>query len=400
MSTLVEQRGPQRWCAATALPCILIFAIISGCTQKASTGPAPPEAIVSEVISKRITDWDEFTGRFQAVESVQVRPRASGYIDEVLFHEGQKVRKNDVLFVIDRRPYQADYDRARAGLALANSQYELAKLEAERVQKLKDSGAVSREELDQRLSLLNQQEANVTASKAALDSAALLLSFTRVTAPIDGLASRAEVTRGNLVTGGNEGGTLLTTLVSVDPIYVYFEGDENAYLRYQALARGGERASSRNVRNPVRVGLSDEEGFPHEGRMDFVDNQLNVTTGTIVGRAVLENKEGRFTPGMFARIQLLGSAEHDAILIEERAVGTDQSQSFVLVVGSDNKLEYRAIELGRSVDGLRIVRKGLNPGDVIVTAGLQRVRPGMQIVPKMAPMGSSGDAPPQPAKSS
>ena len=373
---------------AAAMLCLAGVALTSGCSKEMAA-PPPPETMVAQVISRRITDWDEFTGRFQAVESVEVRPRASGYIDQVLFREGQLVKKDDVLFVIDRRPYQADYDRARAGLALANSQYELAKLEAERVQKLKDSGAVSREELDQRVSLLNQQEAGVTAAKAALDSAGLMLSFTKVTAPIDGRVSRAEVTRGNLVTGGNTGGTLLTTIVSLDPIYVYFEGDENAYLRYTALARQGERSSSRDVRNPVRVGLSDEQGFPHEGRMDFVDNQLNVTTGTIRGRAVLDNREGRFTPGLFARIQLLGTSEHDAILIEERAIGTDQSQNFVLVVGKDNKLEYRAVELGRSTDGLRIVRKGLKPDEVIVTAGLQRVRPGMQITPKLAPMGAN-----------
>lgn len=389
MSAARDRRAARCRCAAATILCLSGVVLASGCSETTNAVAAAPETVVAQVISRRITDWDEFTGRFQAVESVEVRPRASGYIDQVLFREGQLVKKDEVLFVIDRRPYQADYDRARAGLALANSQYELAKLEAERVQKLKDSGAVSREELDQRLSLLSQQEAGVTGAKAALDSAALMLSFTKVIAPIDGRVSRAEVTRGNLVTGGNEGGTLLTTIVSLDPIYVYFEGDENAYLRYTALARQGERASSRDINNPVRVGLADELGFPHEGRMDFVDNQLNVTTGTIRGRAVLDNKEGRFTPGLFARLQLLGTAEHDAILIEERAVGTDQSQNFVLLVGKDNKLEYRAVQLGRSTDGLRIVRKGLGPGDVIVTAGLQRVRPGMQITPKLVPMGAS-----------
>jgi RND family efflux transporter MFP subunit len=378
------------------LQCVLLGVAVSGCAKKTDPAAAPPEAIVAQVISKRITDWDEFTGRFQAVESVEVRPRASGYIDQVLFREGQLVKRDEVLFVIDRRPYQADYDRARAGLALASSQLELAKLEAERVKKLKDSGAVSREELDQRLSVLSQQEAGVAAAKAALDSATLMLSFTRVVAPIEGRVSRAEVTRGNLVTGGNVGGTLLTTIVSLDPIYVYFDGDENAYLRYVALAREGERSSSRDVNNPVRIGLADEVGFPHEGRMDFVDNQLNVTTGTIRGRAVLDNKEGRFTPGLFARVQLLGSAEHDAILIEERAVGTDQSQNFVLVLGADNKLEYRAVELGRSTEGLRIVRKGLQPSDVIVTAGLQRLRPGMQVSPKRVAMGASDTPAPAP----
>jgi RND family efflux transporter MFP subunit len=343
---------------------------------------------VAKVISKRIQDWDEFTGRFQAIDTVEVRPRASGYIEQVLFREGQAVKKDDVLVIIDPRPYQADYDRAKAGLELAKSQQELASLEAARVQTLKDSGAVSREELDERLSNLNQQQASVAGAKAALANAALMLSFTKVRAPFDGRASRAEVTRGNLVTGGNNGGTLLTTIVSVDPIYVYFEGDENTYLRYNQLAREGGRPSSRDARNPVRIGLSNEQGFPHEGYMDFVDNQLDVRTGTIRARAVLDNKQGQFTPGMFARVQLLGSGEYDAILIEDRAVGTDQSQNFVLVVGPDNKLEYRAIEAGRILaGGLRIVRKGLKADDVVVVSGLQRVRPGAQVKPNMLTMG-------------
>jgi RND family efflux transporter MFP subunit len=362
--------------------------MLNGCSKGQPDAPPAPEVTVAKVISKRIKDWDEYTGRFQAVDTVEVRPRVSGYIDQVLFDEGKAVKKDEVLVIIDPRPYQADYDRAKAGLELARSQLELAKLEAARVQKLKDSGAVSHEELDERLSALHQQEASVAASKAALDNAALQLSFTKVRAPFDGRASRAEVTRGNLVTGGNNGGTLLTTVVSVDPIYVYFEGDENAYLRYNQLAREGERPSSRDARNPVRVGLANEQGFPHEGYMDFVDNQLDVRTGTIRARAVLENKQGLFTPGMFARIQLLGSGEYDAIVIEDRAVGTDQSQSFVLVLGPDNKLQYRAIQPGRILDGgLRIVRKGLKPEDVIVVSGLQRVRPGAQVKPNMVTMG-------------
>lgn len=382
----------ERWRAPSSLTgqgCVVVLATILpllGCKPSAPPAATAPEIATAQVVSKRIKDWDEYTGRFQAVDSVEVRPRASGYIDEVKFREGQQVKQGDVLFVIDQRPYKADYDRARAGLELARSQYELAKLEAARAQKLKDSGAVSREELDTRLSQLNQQEASVSAARASLDSAALMLSFTKVLAPIDGRVSRAEVTKGNLVTGGNEGGTLLTTLVSVDPIYVYFEGDENAYLRYQSMARQGERNSSRDAHNPVRVGLADETGFPHEGHMDFVDNQLDVRTGTIRARAVLSNREGRFTPGLFARVQLLGSAEYDAVLVNDTAIGTDQSQRFVLVVGPNDTLQYRPVQLGRNVDGLRVIRKGLNAGEQIVVGGLQRVRPGMQIKPALGQM--------------
>ena len=268
--------------------------------------------MVAQVLSQKITDWDEYSGRFQAIDTVEVRPRVSGYIDRVLFREGQAVKQGETLIVIDPRPYQADFDRAKAGLELAKAQRELATLEAERVHKLKDSGAVSQEELDERVSALHQQEASVAAAQAAFNAAALNLSFTTVQAPFGGVASRAEVTRGNLVTGGNNGGTLLTTIVSTDPMYVYFEGDEHAYLRYQELSRSGARQSSRDYANPVRVGLANEEGFPHEGRMDFVDNQLNVRTGTIRARAMLDNKEGRFTPGMFARVQLLGIGEREA----------------------------------------------------------------------------------------
>src|SRR5262245_24627853 len=365
-----------------------LTASLVGCGKTANAPPPPPEVIVAQVLAQKIIDWDEYTGRFQAIDTVEVRPRVSGYIDRVLFREGQAVKKGDTLIVIDPRPYQADYDRAKAGLELAKSQRELAQLEAERVHRLKDSGAVSQEELDERVSALHQQEASVASAQAALNAAALNLSFTKVQAPVAGQTSRAEVTRGNLVTGGNNGGTLLTTIVSTDPVYVYFEGDENAYLHYNELARSGERPSSRNVANPVRVGLANEDGFPHEGHMDFVDNQLNVRTGTIRARAVLDNKAGLFTPGMFARVQLLGSSEHEAILIEERAIGTDQTQNYVLVLDAGNKVEYRSVQLGRAIQGLRIVRKGLKSGETIVVNGLQRVRPGTQVTPKRVTMGA------------
>jgi RND family efflux transporter MFP subunit len=221
------------------------------------------------------------------------------------------------------------------------------------------------------------------------------MSFTRVTSPIDGRVSRAEITRGNLVTGGSNGGTFLTSVVSIDPIYLYFEGDEATYLRYIQMARAGERPSSRDAPNPVRVGLANEEGFPHVGTMDFVDNQVNSQTGTIRARAVLQNKDGLYIPGLFARVQLLGSSEYTAILIDDRAVNTDQSQKYVLLLASGNKVEYRRVKLGRVIDGLRVVREGLEPGDVIVVNGAQRVHPGIVVAPQTVAMQGDVSVPDQ-----
>jgi RND family efflux transporter MFP subunit len=364
---------------------------ITSCTKSGGGASAPPapQVNVAQVLERRVKDWDEFTGRFQAVESVEIRPRVSGYIDEVAFKEGGQVKRGDLLFIIDPRPYKAEADHAAADVKRYKTALELAQIELTRVQRLKDSGAVSQEELDERKSTVAQAEANVAASAATLESAALNQDFTRVTSPIAGRVGRAEVTRGNLVTGGTNGGTLLTTVQSIDPIYVYFEGDEQAYLRYNQMARAGERPSSRDAANPVRVGLANEEGFPHSGVMDFVDNQLNAQTGTIRGRAVLENKDSLFTPGMFARVQLLGSSEYSAILIDDDAVNTDQNQKYVLIVGPDNKIEYRRVKLGRLIDGLRIVREGLKAGDVIVVSGAQRVHPGVTVSPQRVSMGTN-----------
>src|SRR5580693_1282951 len=281
---------------------------VGGCgnSGRGAAAPPPPQVSVAKVLERRVKDWDEFTGRMQAVETVEIRPRVSGYIDRVAFTEGGQVKRGDLLFVIDPRPYKAETDRAAADLKRYKTSLDLARIELARVQRLKDSGAVSQEELDERKSTVAQAEANSAGAEAALEAASLNLNFTRVTSPITGRVSRAEVTRGNLVTGGANGGTLLTSVVSMDPMYLYFEGDEQAYLRYNKMAREGERPSSRDVPNPVQVGLANEEGFPHAGTMDFVDNQLNPQTGTIRARAVFANKDGRFTPGLFARVQLLG----------------------------------------------------------------------------------------------
>ena len=365
-------------------------ALLGGCGKSGEAGqaPPPPQVSVATVLEKRVKDWDEFTGRFQAVETVEIRPRVSGYIDRVAFKEGGLVKSGDLLFVIDPRPYQAEYDRAAADLKRYKTALELARIESVRVQRLRQSGAVSQEELDERTSTVAQAEANAAGAQAALESAQLNLGFTRVTSPIAGRVSRAEVTRGNLVTGGNNGGTLLSSVVSMDPIYLYFDSDEQAYLRYTKMARYGQRSS--DAPNPVQVGLANEEGFPHPGRVDFIDNQLNPQTGTIRARAVLDNKDGQFTPGLFARVQLLGSDEYNAILIDDRAVNTDQSQKYVFLLGADNKIEYRKVTLGRVVDGLRVVREGLKTGDTIVVNGAQRVHPGVTVTPQRVAMG--GDA--------
>jgi len=362
--------------------------ILSGCARNEAAEPkaAPlPQVSVAPVISRKVTEFDELTGRFEAVERVEIRPRVSGYISSVNFTEGSEVKKGDVLFVIDPRPYVAERDRAAAGLAQARSQLVLAKSERERATKLLAQHAISQEEFDTRTAGNEQAEANVEAAKAALDSAALNLEFTRVTAPISGRISRALVTSGNFVTNGQ---TPLTTLVSLDPIYVSFDGDEQEYLKYSKVAREAAVNKSREAKSPVQVGLANESDFPHQGVMVFVDNALDPTTGTIRSRALLDNHERQFTPGLFARIKLLGSAQHDAVLVNDSAIGTDQTVRYVLVVDkSNNKVEYRPVQLGPVVDGLRVVQSGLSPGETIVVNGLQRVRPGAQIEPQRVSMG-------------
>jgi multidrug efflux system membrane fusion protein len=374
---------------AVAAGALLMTSGCGGSGGSAQSAPPPPQVSVAQVLERRVKDWDEFTGRMQAVETVEIRPRVSGYIDKVAFTEGSQVKRGDLLFVIDPRPYKADADRAAADVKRYKTALELARIELGRVQKLKDSGAVSEEELDERKSTLAQTEANVAGAEAALEAANLNLNFTQVTSPIAGRASRAEVTRGNLVTGGINGGTLLSSVVSMDPMYLYFDADEQSYLRYSQMARSGEHSSSRDSAKPVQVGLANEEGFPHTGTVDFVDNQLNPQTGTIRARAVLQNKDGLYTPGLFARVQLLGSSEYSAILIDDRAVNTDQSQKYVFVLGPGNVIEYRRVKLGRIIDGLRVVREGLKSGDVIVVNGAQRVHPGITVNPQKIQMGAT-----------
>jgi RND family efflux transporter MFP subunit len=369
---------------------------LSACARneaaESRAAPPAPQVTVAPALSRKVTEYDEFTGRFEAVERVEIRPRVSGYVSSVNFKEGSEVKKGDVLFVIDPRPYQAERDRAAAGLAQARSQLALARSERERAIKLLAQHALSQEEYDTRTAGSEQAQANVEAARAALDSAALNLEFTRVTAPISGRISRALVTAGNFVTNGQ---TPLTTLVSLDPIYVTFDGDEQEYLRVIRLARAAAGPGQREVRDPVHVGLANESGFPHEGVMVFVDNALDPATGTIRSRALLDNGDRTFTPGLFARVKLQGSSQHEAVLINDSAVGTDQTVRYVLVVDKSNKVEFRPVQLGPVIDGLRVVQSGLSAGEVIVVNGLQRVRPGAQVQPQRVAMGEprSGERP-------
>lgn len=364
-----------------------LVTILAGCSAPKPAAPPPPSVTVAAVPEKEVTEWDEYTGRMEAVDAVEIRPRVSGYIQRVVFTEGKEVAKGDVLFEIDPRPYQADFDRAQAQLEQAKTSAALAARDVERAKNLVEQQAISKEEFDQRNSAKSNADAAIRAAEAALETARLNLDWTKVRAPISGRASRAEVTAGNLVQSGPPNSTLLTTVVSMDPMYVYFEGDEQSYLRYQALARKGSRPSSRQVKNPVLLGLANEDGtFPHKGYVDFVDNQLNSQTGTIRARAVFSNRDRIFTPGLFARIRLLGSAKYKTTLILDAAVGTDQDRKFVLALKPDSTIEYRAVQLGPLVDGLRVVKSGLKAGDKIVINGLQRVRPGIKVSAKEAPM--------------
>ncbi|MGE3665060.1 MAG: efflux RND transporter periplasmic adaptor subunit [Steroidobacteraceae bacterium] len=348
-----------------------------------SAAPPPPEVSVAKVVERRVKQWDDFTGHVAAVESVELRPRVSGYVERVAFDEGREVRKGDLLFVIDPRSYRAEYERATAELARARSEADLARSQDERTQALLEAKAASREESDTRHAAVAQTVAAVRAAEAAVARARLDLEFTEVRSPITGRAGRALVTAGNLAQAD---ATLLTTIVSVDPMYVYFEGDEQVYLRYLELAKQGARPASGN---PVRVGLANEAGFPHAGVLDFLDNRIDPRTGTIRARAVVPNPDHTLTPGLFARVQMEGSAEFAALLIDDKAVLTDQDRKYVYVLGPGNTAVRKDVVLGRSADGLRIVTSGLAAGDQVIVNGVQKVFfAGMPVAPQPVAMGA------------
>ncbi|QVM98986.1 efflux RND transporter periplasmic adaptor subunit [Pseudomonas sp. SORT22] len=362
---------------------LLAVLVMSACgrTPEAVQAPAATKVSVAKVLEQPINEWDEFTGRLEAPETVEVRPRVSGQIDQVAFTEGAQVKKGDLLFQIDPRPFQAEVRRLEAQLQQARATAIRSENEAQRGERLRSSNAISAELAESRTSAAAEARAGVAAIQAQLDLARLNLSFTRVTAPISGRVSRAQFTAGNIVTADV---TPLTSVVSTDKVYAYFDADERVYLKYTQLARDGQRGQS----TPVYLGLSNENGNPHLGQMNFVDNQVNPKTGTIRGRAVFDNRDGQFTPGLYARLKLVGSATYSAVLINDEAVGTDLGKKFVLVMDKDNKAAYRAVELGPKLEGLRIVRNGLSKDDRIVVKGLQRVRPGSPVDPQDTPMAS------------
>jgi multidrug efflux system membrane fusion protein len=374
---------------------VLIAGLAAACSKQAPPTPPPPAVTVTTVSERDVQEWDEFQGRIEATDNVEIRPRVSGYVEEVRFAEGKEVKKGDVLYIIDQRQYRAELERAEAELLKARTQVELWRSDVERAHNLLAARAISQEEYDTRIAAQRGGDAAVESAQATLDLAKLNLTFTEVTSPIDGRAGQALVRPGNLVTSGasGSGATLLTTVVAIDPVYVYFEGDENVYLKYGLLAREGTRPSSRDTRNPIRMGLANEDGYPHLGYMDFVDNQLNPQTGTIRGRAVFDNKDRLFTPGLFARLQLVGSGTYRATLMPDQAIGTDQDRKFALVVTADNHVEYRGITLGPMIDGLRVVKDGLKDGDKVVVTGLQRVRPGIVVAPTEVELAAAAAGP-------
>ena len=344
--------------------------IVTGCNHaSAQTQPPPaPSVTVATVQEKDIVEWRDFTGRTEPVNSVEIRPRVSGYIQEVRFQSGQIVNKGDVLFVIDPRWNQAAYDQRLAV-------YEQAKSESERTDSLLKNNAISKEEAGAR-------QARYLSAKADLDSAKLDLEYTEVRAPIGGRVSRALLTEGNYVSGIAGAASLLTTVVSVNPVYVYAAIDEDAYLKFNHLVAANKMAAGADGKVPVELELADEKDFPHTGYIESWDNQLDPNTGSILVRAVFSNDNDRIVPGLFARIRIPLSARHQALLVDERAIGTDQAQKFVLALTPTNTVAYRQVELGPLSEGRRIVRSGLVAGEKIVVNGLQRVRPGMAVTPE------------------
>jgi len=346
-----------------------------------------PKVTVAPVAQKNIVEWQEFTGRTEAIETVEVRPRVSGHIQQVSFQSGQLVKKGDLLFQIDPRWHKAEFDRREAEYEQSKVHYENADREARRTEQLLASKAISTEEAEARQARFHEAKAAVLASEAARDFAKLDLELTEIRAPINGRVSRALVTQGNFVSGVAGNATLLTSIVTVDPVYVYADFDEQSLLKFNDLTRAQKLPGGSDGKVPIELQLANEEGFPHRGFIESFDNRLDAGTGSILLRAIFPNEDGTIVPGLFARVRVPLSDNYPAVLVREGAVGTDQAQKFVLTLSTSNTVEYRQVKLGPSIDGMRVVRAGLQPGEQVVVNGLARVRPGMPVVAERAAEG-------------
>jgi RND family efflux transporter MFP subunit len=372
------------------MPSLVALIALAACGDDGKqAAPAGPAVTISQPVQKEIVEWDEYTGRFGAVDSVEIRARVSGYLNSVNFKPGQTVQKGDLLFVIDPRPFRIAQDQAEAQVVQTKTAAALANKDLERAAALLQSKNVSEQFYDQRLQNKQAADAALKSAQANLDNARLNLEFTEIRAPVAGRISREMVSPGNLIAGGVAGATLLTTIVSLDPIYFYFDADESEYLKYQRLAKSGARPSSRDVANPVELQLADEHDWPHKGKMDFVDNQFDANTGTMRARAIFDNPESVLSPGMFARIRLPGSGKYTAVLLPDEAIGTDQVQRIVSVVGPDNTVSLRPVKLGPTIDGLRVIRDGVTAEDWVVVKGIQRARAGTVVNPERKPLPGS-----------
>ncbi len=391
------------WPAVTGLTAVLAItsAVFGLPSFKAEANDAPavtaPRATpvsVATVAATQVNTWDEFSGRLEAVERVDVRSRVAGAVAAVHFREGALVKEGELLITIDRAPYAADVERAEAQVASAQARVSFSRSEQERARRLWDEQAIAQRELDERINAGREAEANLRAAQAMLQTARLSLGYTQVRAPVAGRIGKLEVTVGNLVAAG-PGAPVLTTLVSVSPIYASFDADEQVVVRALTNLPGGASARSRIEGIPVQMGTSGVEGTPFEGRLQLIDNQVDARSGTVRVRASFDNRNGALIPGQFARVRMGQARSEPALLVSERAVGTDQNKKFVMVVGEDNKTEYREVTLGAPFDGLRIVTKGLTAGERVVVNGLQHVRPGALVAPQVVAMDAKAEVQPQ-----
>src|SRR5216684_6266004 len=379
---------------------LVLFAEI-GCKKASVTQQAPLPVNVVTAIEKEVNEWDEFTGRLEAVESVEIRPRVSGYITEIRFEAGAIVKKGDLLYVIDPRPYQADFDRAAAEVDRMDAQLKLAQIELNRARELRDKNTISASEFDQKAATFQGSAAAKSSAEAAKNAAALNLEFTQIKSPIDGRVSDQRITVGNLVQPGAGPESVLTTVVSVDPIYAKVDADENAVLKYIKLSDEGKRVSARTAKIPAWVELGNETDFPHEGYVDFVDNRLDPGTGTIRARIVLKNWNPNFiTPGFFVRVRVAGATPYRAALVADKVISSQQGLKYAFVVKPDGTIERRNLETGSLFEGKRIVKGGLKDGEKVVSTRLQLLQPGMKVTPvPEQPSAGEPDAKPSAAPS-